>query len=512
MSGPLAGERTGKTRIGSTNAEVRAHQMRCGARATGRQGRCRGGVRPVGRVAALGRDRCECGGVGAERRDLERDRGCELELLLEGEVPARVVVDSRLGLFECRERVLPGAAIRVRELDGASADRIGLCGDSTGVVPLGRAARDHRDQPCGERHGKRGGGSTARRAAVRRDAVEKRIETKREIVVGAQGGTSLRLPRRTFLDFEPMPLYLTESDVTALLTPADAVDAIEGCFRRMAAGEVELAPRRRLRLPEGSLADMAASDLGLGLAGGKLYAATPQGTTFVVCLFDAASSELVAVIEADQLGRLRTGAASGVAARHLARTDARTLGVLGCGHQAETQVSCIRAGAPSLERVVAYCRTPEKLAAFCAKTGAEPAEGHREAAEQDVVVTMTSSRDPVVRGEWLSPGALVIGAGANVVSRRELDNAVLERARFVCCDWREQAKLESGDLVEPIQAGVLDWLEVHELHEVVSGEIAGRQSDDDVVVFKSNGLAAWDVALGAEALARARERGVGLEL
>ena len=191
--------------------------------------------------------------------------------------------------------------------------------------------------------------------------------------------------------------------------------------------------------------------------------------------------------------------------------DARTLGVLGCGHQAETQVSCIRAGAPSLERVVAYCRTPEKLAAFCAKTGAEPAEGHREAAEQDVVVTMTSSRDPVVRGEWLSPGALVIGAGANVVSRRELDNAVLERARFVCCDWREQARLESGDLVEPVQAGVLDWLEVHELHEVVSGEIAGRQSDDDIVVFKSNGLAAWDVALGAEALARARERGVGLE-
>ncbi|HKX48360.1 MAG TPA: hypothetical protein VJM06_06815, partial [Gaiellaceae bacterium] len=133
-------------------------------------------------------------------------------------------------------------------------------------------------------------------------------------------------------------------------------------------------------------------------------------------------------------------------------------------------------------------------------------------ATHDVVVTITSSRDPVLRGEWLTAGALVAAAGANVVTRRELDNAVLERARFVCCDLLEQAKLESGDLVEPIQAGVLDWLEVHELHEVVAGEIAGRQSDDDIVVFKSNGLAAWDVGLGAEAVRLAREQGVGTEL
>ena len=128
------------------------------------------------------------------------------------------------------------------------------------------------------------------------------------------------------------------------------------------------------------------------------------------------------------------------------------------------------------------------------------------------MVTITSSRDPVLRGEWLVPGALVAAAGANVVTRRELDNTVLERASFVCCDLLEQARLESGDLVEPVQTGVLDWLEVHELHEVVAGEIAGRQSDDDIVVFKSNGLAAWDVALGAEAVRLAREKGVGTEL
>jgi ornithine cyclodeaminase/alanine dehydrogenase-like protein (mu-crystallin family) len=128
------------------------------------------------------------------------------------------------------------------------------------------------------------------------------------------------------------------------------------------------------------------------------------------------------------------------------------------------------------------------------------------------VVTITSSRDPVVRGEWLQPGTLVIAAGANHPSRRELDNVVLERATFVCCDSLEQARLESGDLIEPVEAGVLDWLEVHELQEVVAGQVEGRHAASDIVVFKSNGLAAWDVAIGAEALRLAQERGIGRAL
>jgi len=201
-----------------------------------------------------------------------------------------------------------------------------------------------------------------------------------------------------------------------------------------------------------------------------------------------------------------------VAARYLARGGASSLGVIGCGFQAETQVACIRAAVPGIETVGAYCRTEERLAAFCKRVGAEPAESHREAADADVVVTITTSRDPVLRGEWLRPGALVCAAGANDRRKRELDNVVLERAAFVCCDSTEQARIESGDLIEPVEAGVLDWLEVHELHEVVAGDLEGRHSDDDIVVFKSNGLAAWDVAIGAAALDRARERGVGTTL
>ena len=182
--------------------------------------------------------------------------------------------------------------------------------------------------------------------------------------------------------------------------------------------------------------------------------------------------ELRAVIEADRLGQLRTGAASAVAARHLARPGARTLGVIGCGWQARTQVACIREALPGIEEIVAYCRSEERLAEFCEEVGAEPGESHRDAAAADVVVTITTSRDPVLRGEWLQPGALVCAAGANQPQARELDNAVLERAAFVCCDSLEDAKIESGDLIEPVEQGVLDWLEVHELQEVVAGELS----------------------------------------
>jgi alanine dehydrogenase len=307
--------------------------------------------------------------------------------------------------------------------------------------------------------------------------------------------------------------YLTEADVEGLLTPAEAVDVIEECFQRMARGAVENRPRSRLGLENGKLAVMAAADLELGYAGVKAYAAFGyDDVRFCVLLFRSSRAELAAVIDANRLGQLRTGAASGVAAKHLARAGAQGLGVIGCGWQAESQVACIRAAVPSVERVVASCRTRERLEAFCARVGAEPAESPAEAAAQDVVVTVTTSRDPVLRGDWLRPGALVCAVGANDPGARELDNVVLERAAFVCCDSLEQARIESGDLIEPVERGVLDWLEVHELHEVVAGQVAGRQAADDIVVFKSNGIAAWDVAAGAAVLERAQERGVGLEL
>jgi alanine dehydrogenase len=309
-----------------------------------------------------------------------------------------------------------------------------------------------------------------------------------------------------------VPLYLREADVEKLLPPADAVEAVEEAFARMARGAVENRPRFRLGLDSGLMHVLAAADRELGYAGLKSYVGFREGTRFVVTLFAADRPELLALIEADRLGQLRTGAASAVAARHLAQPGAHTLGVIGTGWQAESQVACIRAALPGIERVVAYSRSEEPLAAFCSRFGAEPAEYNRDAAEQEVVVTVTTSRDPVLRGEWLQPGGLVCAVGANRIEARELDNAVLERAAFVCCDSKEQARIEAGDLVEPVERGALDWLEVHELAEVVGGDVAGRQRDDDIVLFKSLGIAAEDVAVGALVYERARERGLGVEL
>jgi ornithine cyclodeaminase/alanine dehydrogenase-like protein (mu-crystallin family) len=309
-----------------------------------------------------------------------------------------------------------------------------------------------------------------------------------------------------------VPLYLREADVGALFGPADAVAVVEECFARIARGAVENRARNRLGLEDGRLHVMAASDIELHRAGVKTYAGFAEGARFVFTLFSAETPELLAVIDADRLGQRRTGAASAVAARHLAKPGARTLGVIGTGWQAESQVECIREALPGIEEVVAYSRNAERLADFCRRFDCEPAEYNRDAAEQDVVVTITSSRDPVLRGEWLQPGAIVCAAGANRIQARELDNAVLERATFVCCDSLDQARIEAGDLVEPVERGVLDWLEVHELAEVVGGETTGRQQDEDIVVFKSVGIAAEDVAAAAFVYERALERGVGVEL
>ena len=309
-----------------------------------------------------------------------------------------------------------------------------------------------------------------------------------------------------------MPLWLSEDDVASLVTPGEAVPVIEDCFRRMAAGQVELMPRRRFAVDGGYFAVMAAADRGLGVAGLKSYLLVEGRIEFVVCLFDLADGGLAALIAADKLGQVRTGAASGVAATHLARRGATSLGLIGAGWQAESQRAAIRAAVPSIERVVVSSRSRERAEAFAAAKEAEVAESPSEAGGCDVVVTATSSKDPVLRGDWLSDGALVCAIGANDPRARELDAQVIARATVVCCDSIEDARLESGDLIEPIAAGQLDWLEVQELAQIVSGELPGRQADTDVVVFKSNGIAPWDLAIGHEVVRRARERGVGAHL
>jgi alanine dehydrogenase len=287
-----------------------------------------------------------------------------------------------------------------------------------------------------------------------------------------------------------VPLYVTEAEVADLLTPADARVAVQASFERLARGVVDNPSRVRAELPGGVFAVMPCVDRELGYAGLKTYAWLPGGTPFLVVLFSIERAALAAVVEAETLGRRRTAAASAVAAQLLAREGAATLGVFGCGRQAASHVVALREVLPALARVVVSGRHEDRVAAFCAEHDCEPAADPREAGACDVVVTATTSTEPVLRGDWLRPGALVLAIGANDPASRELDDVVLERAAFVCTDSRDQALAEAGDLIGTA-------LELHELQDVVTGRINGRESDDDIVVFKSNGLAAWDLAVAA---------------
>ena len=295
-----------------------------------------------------------------------------------------------------------------------------------------------------------------------------------------------------------MPRYITEAEVRALLTPAAARAAVEGSFERLAHGEVDNPARVQLPIPGGTFAVMPCVDRGLGYAGLKTFAWTPGGRPFLVILVSLDAAEVVAIVEASALGELRTAAASAVAARHLARAGASSLGVIGCGAQAAAHVAALREAIPALERVVAFCRNGERLAAFCREHGCDAAESPEEPAACDLVVTVTTSHDPVLHGAWLQPGATVLAIGGNEPGARELDDAVFERAGFVCTDLREQGLAESADLYEPVGAGVLGLGNLHELQEIVAGELGGRQSNDEIAVFKSNGLAAWDLAAAAK--------------
>jgi alanine dehydrogenase len=312
-----------------------------------------------------------------------------------------------------------------------------------------------------------------------------------------ESGSRLRL-----LDSGALPLYLTEAHIEKLLTPADALAAIEPCFERQARGVIRNRPRQRTRAGEGALAVMSAVDEELGLAGLKSYAALPAGTRFMVVLFDLAKGEVAAVIEADKMGQLRTGAASAVAAKHLARDDARTLGVIGCGWQAESQVACIREALPGIEQVVAYCRTEKSLLGFCDKTGAEPGESHRDAAGCDVVVTITSSRDPVLRGEWLAPGAHVTSLGSDQADKQELTPDVMGTADLVVADSVAQC-LRIGELHHAVEAGAVDPASVVELGAITGGAASGRGSDAQRTVCDLTGVGVQDVAAAALVLAGA---------
>jgi ornithine cyclodeaminase/alanine dehydrogenase-like protein (mu-crystallin family) len=312
-------------------------------------------------------------------------------------------------------------------------------------------------------------------------------------------------------------LYLTEADVARLVTVEDAIAVLEEAFALWREPGTTNLPRQRARLGGGTFNLLGAACDKKGIFGLKAYFGGKGGARYHVLLY-AADGNLLAMIEADLLGALRTGAASGLATKLMANQDARTLAVIGAGKQARTQAAAVCA-VRKIERIRVYSRTREHRTAFAFTLAdelgveTEPVgDGETCVEGADVVVTITKSAEPVCRAAWLKPGAHVNAAGANAADRRELDPESILRAAVRVTDDRAQAQVEAAEFRDLVSAGRLSWDDVDELGDVVAGRVAGRRAASDITVYKSLGIALEDIAFAELIYRRALAARVGKPL
>lgn len=313
-------------------------------------------------------------------------------------------------------------------------------------------------------------------------------------------------------------LFLTEADVSALITVPEVLAAVEAGLREQGEGKASNRPRQRAVAGKVTLHTMNAGLPSIGRLGVKAYTTGPHGARFYVLLFDETGA-LVSLMQGDKLGQVRTGCTSGVAAKYMANPDAHLVGLIGTGWQARTQLAAVCAVRP-VTAVKVFSRNPENVEAFCRDMAAE-LPGIRlipvataEAAVRDahMIITITNAVEPVLFGQWLTPGATVLAAGSNRSFAQEVDVETIARCRLITADSVEQARIESGDLIKAAAAGALRWEDVHELGDVVAGRLPGRRSPSEINLFKSNGLALEDVAAAELIYTKARARGVGVDL
>jgi alanine dehydrogenase len=310
------------------------------------------------------------------------------------------------------------------------------------------------------------------------------------------------------------PLYLTEADVTRLVTVKDAIATLELLFETWPDPATVNLPRQRAPIGNGSFNLMGAAWGASEIFGLKAYYGAGGGR-FHVVLYSSRDGSLKAMIEADHLGRIRTGAASGLATKLLANPEARTLAVIGAGRQAFTQVAAVCA-VRKIDTVRVSTRTPEHRETFAKeierklRVAAEPASSAEAAvSDADVVITITKSAEPVLRANWLKSGVHVNAAGANAASRREVDAETVLRATVRATDHLPQAHVEAGEYRDLVAAGRLKWQDIVELGDILTEKVPGRRGPADITLFKSLGIALEDIAFADLIVRRAIERGIG---
>lgn len=314
------------------------------------------------------------------------------------------------------------------------------------------------------------------------------------------------------------PLYLSEADVKRLLDMRTAIEVVEEAFRQWADHKICNVPRRRAKGDGIVVHTMSATADYLKLAGWKCYATTRGGTDFHVGLYDSRTGSLMALIAAEHLGSLRTGATTAVAVEWMADVAAHEVGIFGAGRQARTQLEAIRLARP-IKQAFVYSRDETRRKTFAVEMSRSlgidvvPVDRPHEAAEElPIVVTATTSAVPLFDGKCIAEGTMVAAVGSNWMNKAEIDVNVVRRADNIVCDNIEACRNEAGDFVDAIEKSVFDWSRAVELADVVAGQSVGRSSRASVTLFKSVGLAIEDVALAGKLVDLARAQGVGTEL
>jgi ornithine cyclodeaminase len=316
-------------------------------------------------------------------------------------------------------------------------------------------------------------------------------------------------------------LLLSAADVRAVFDLPAAIESQRAAFGALGRGEARLAPRLLLDGPDGDVAFGYLSRLPGTGAVAKFGSVTPgnaaRGLPTVAALVtvqDPVDGRPVAIIEGEAVTTLRTAAASAVAADHLAAPDASRLAVIGCGVQGRAHVRAMPRVRP-IRRAAVACRHPETCGT-AAELAAElelPVEGtgsvRAAVADADIVVTATTSAEPVVLGEWVEPGCTVLSVGSFAPDRREVDGAVLTRAAAVVVDDVATALRQAGPIVAGVRDGHLSAAGVRALGPIVAGLAPGRAAPGDVIFYNSVGLGVQDTAAAAVIVDRARAAGAG---
>ena len=315
-----------------------------------------------------------------------------------------------------------------------------------------------------------------------------------------------------------MALFLSDQEVAQLLPMDECIDVLEEAFAHAGAGKVDNSPRNRIRMPGGFFHFMVASNEGHGVFGYKAYPSFAGGAKMIVMLYDYETGALLSCMEGGRLGQIRTGAASGLATKYMAKKDAATVAVIGSGFQARTQLEAICA-VRDIKGVKVFSRKEERRTAFAERSGeslkvdVKAVESAQECVEgADVVIVITSAREPALLGEWLSPGAHVNAAGGNHWMRREVDEETVLRSEVIVVDDLDQAKIECGDLMWLEPRGSFRWDMAKELQDVVAGRVNGRPSEESITLFESMGLALEDIAAAHLVYNKAKAQGIGQEL